>query len=52
MPFVGAILAVLFYEFVYKKTQLMLNATHAEEADFGKSGETYGGPIDGGVLDD
>jgi len=53
MPFVGAILAVLFYEFVYKKTQLMLNSTHAdEEADFEEKGETYGGPVDSGVLDD
>jgi hypothetical protein len=53
MPFIGAILAVLFYEFVYKKTQLMLNSTHAEEeADFEEKGETYGGPVDSGVLDD
>jgi ATP-dependent Clp protease adapter protein ClpS len=29
MPFAGAILAVIFYELVYKKTQLMLNA-HSE----------------------
>jgi hypothetical protein len=32
----------------------MLNATHAEEeeADFEEKGETYGGPVNSGVLDD
>ena len=33
MPFVGAILAVIFYELVYKKTQLMLNSHEGREEE-------------------
>ena len=53
MPFAGAILAVIFYELVYKKTQLMLNA-HSEEAEYEENErlkqESSG--MEGGVLDD
>ena len=54
MPMVGAILAVLFYEFVYKKTQMMLNASHGieEEGEFEEKSEAYGAPVNDGVLDD
>jgi hypothetical protein len=53
MPFAGAILAVVFYELVYKKTQLMLNA-HSEEAEFEDNGKIQheSGALEGGVLDD
>jgi hypothetical protein len=34
MPFVGAIFAVIFYELVYKKTQMMLNAHSEGGSDF------------------
>lgn len=32
MPFVGSLAALLFYEFVFKKTQEMLNHDHADQA--------------------
>ena len=54
MPFAGAVLAVLFYELVYKKTQIMLNAHNEEEGAFEK-GEVINrdsSAMEGGVLDD
>ena len=35
MPFVGAILAVLFHEYVFKKTQEVLQEDEEEENDDG-----------------
>lgn len=43
-PFIGSILALIFYEFVYKKTQEMLN--HDEEVDQNNN-EEYGATPDG-----
>ena len=53
LPFAGAILAVIFYELVYKKTQLMLNA-HSEEAEFEENEKLQheSSGMEGGVLDD
>jgi len=54
MPMAGAVLAVIFYELVYKKTQIMLNAHNADEAEFPKSSEINrdSSAMEGGVLDD
>jgi len=54
MPMAGAVLAVIFYELVYKKTQIMLNAHNADEAEFPKSSaiDRDSSAMEGGVLDD
>ena len=55
MPFAGAIFAVIFYELVYKKTQMMLNAHSDGEGVFDRGDEaklSESTPMDGGVLDD
>jgi len=54
MPMAGAVLAVIFYELVYKKTQIMLNAHNADEAEFPKSSgiNRDSSAMEGGVLDD
>lgn len=55
MPFAGAIFAVIFYELVYKKTQVMLNAHSDGEGAFDRDDvkiQNESQPMDGGVLDD
>ena len=55
MPFAGAIFAVIFYELVYKKTQLMLNAHSDGEGAFDRDDakvQNESGTLEGGVLDD
>lgn len=32
-PFMGAVLAVFFFEFVFKKTQVMINNLNAEDTE-------------------
>lgn len=54
MPFAGAIFAVIFYELVYKKTQMMLNAHSDGEGAFDIDNKIQrdSTPMEGGVLDD
>jgi hypothetical protein len=51
MPFVGALAAWAFYEFIYKKTQMMLDHTHAEHDEAVKEEQYESGLVNEGVLD-
>jgi hypothetical protein len=51
MPFAGAIGAWAFYEFIYKKTQMMLDHTRAEHDEEVQDDIMKASDEDDGVLD-